>query len=219
MSATSPLSNGQSAYSIRAVTVYCSSSGSVARAFYDASAALGESIAANRWKLVYGGNSVGLMGALADAARAAGGSVIGVTPQLFIDKCIHDQNCQELIVTETLRQRKAVMEDRGDAFIALPGGLGTFEEIFEIICAKQLACHNKPIVLLNIDDYFAPLVAMIEHGIELNFIRARAREVYFVAHDVEQAIDYLRRYVPPAPAPHTASAEQAPETSADSASE
>jgi uncharacterized protein (TIGR00730 family) len=224
MSATSPKIASQSAYSIRAVTVYCSSSGNVARAFFDAAAALGHAIAVNRWKLVYGGNSVGMMGVLANAARAAGGSVIGVTPQLFIDKRIHDQKCEELIITATLRQRKAVMEDRGDAFIALPGGLGTFEEIFEIICAKQLACHNKPVVLLNIDDYYAPLVAMIEHGIKLNFIRARAGEVYFVALDVELAFNFLRRFIPPTPAPapapaHTASAEPFPEPSADPAAD
>jgi uncharacterized protein (TIGR00730 family) len=185
-------------YPIDAVTVYCSSSSKPARGFSDAAAALGRAIAGNRWTLVYGGNAVGMMGTLADAVRTAGGKVIGVTPQLFIDKCVHDLNCEELIVTRTMRDRKAMMEDRGDAFIALPGGLGTFEEIFEIICGKQLACHDKPIVLLNIDDYYAPLLAMIEHGIELHFIRAEARELYFVADSVESAIEHLKTYAPPA---------------------
>src|SRR5213596_2689185 len=170
--------------SIRAVTVYCSSSNRVNQVFNDAAAQLGRALAANHWKLVYGGNNVGMMGVLADAVRAAGGAVIGVTPQLFIDKCVHDENCEELIVTRTMRERKAAMEDRGNAFIALPGGLGTFEEIFEIICGKQLEYHDKAIVLLNIDNYFGPLLAMIEHGIELNFIKPKARELYFVARSV-----------------------------------
>src|SRR5688500_17712638 len=99
-----------------------------------------------------------------------------------------------------MRDRKAIMEERGDAFIALPGGLGTFEEIFEIICGKQLGYHAKAIVLLNIDAYYDPLLAMIEHGVDLHFIKPAARELYFVATTVVEAIDYLHRYVPPAQA-------------------
>ena len=185
---------------ITSVTVYCSSSNQLAQPFNDAAAELGRAIARNHWKLVYGGNNVGMMGVLADACRAAGGKVIGVTPQIFIDKCVHDQNCEELLVTRGMRERKAMMEDRGDAFVALPGGLGTFEEIFEIICGKQLDYHNKPIVLLNIDRYYEPLLAMIDHGVELNFIRRRALELYHVCTSVPEAIEYLRRYVPPAQA-------------------
>src|SRR6185295_13087082 len=114
---------------VHAVTVYCSSSTAIDRAYFDAGRALGAAIARNEWKLVYGGNNVGLMGAIADAVRGAGGKVIGVTPQLFIDKGLDDKNCDEFIVTSNMRERKALMEDRGDAFIALPGGLGTFEEV------------------------------------------------------------------------------------------
>ena len=183
---------------IHAVTVYCSSSRQLAAPFNDAAAELGRAIAHNSWKLVYGGNTVGMMAILANSCRDAGGKVIGVTPQLFIDKCVHDQNCEELLVTRGMRERKAMMEDRGDAFIALPGGLGTFEEIFEIICAKQLEYHDKPIVLLNIDGYYGPLLAMIEHGVQLNFIRQRALELYHVSTSVGDAIEYLRSYVPPA---------------------
>ncbi|HYO08272.1 MAG TPA: TIGR00730 family Rossman fold protein [Tepidisphaeraceae bacterium] len=183
---------------IKAVTVYCSSSNRLAPAFNDAARALGAALAVNGWKLVYGGNNVGMMGVLADAVRAAGGKVIGVTPQLFIDKCVQDENCEELIVTRGMRDRKAEMEDRGDAFIALPGGLGTFEEIFEIICGKQLAYHDKPIVLLNVAGYYDPLLAMIDHGAELHFIRPRARELYFVAQTVDEAIEHVRAYRPAA---------------------
>src|SRR5262245_39611071 len=105
---------------IHAVTVYCSSSAAIPKVHLDAGAALGRAIARQGWKLVYGGNCVGLMGILANATRDAGGKVIGVTPQLFIDKGIDDKQCDELIVTESMRQRKALMEERGDAFIAMP---------------------------------------------------------------------------------------------------
>jgi uncharacterized protein (TIGR00730 family) len=96
-----------------------------------------------------------------------------------------------------MRERKALMEARGDAFLPLPGGLGTFEEIFEIIVGKQLAFHNKPIVLLNTASYFDPLLAMIEHGIEQKFIKPKARELYFVATNVEEAVQYYKSYKPP----------------------
>ena len=183
--------------SIRSVTVYCSSSSAVPRAYAVAAAELGRAIAANQWTLVYGGNKVGTMGALSDACRDAGGRVIGVTPQLFIDKGIDDKRCHELVVTECMRTRKAAMEQRGDAFVTLPGGLGTLEEIFEIIVAKQLGYHDKPIVLLNVNDFFAPLLAMIEQGIEQRFIKPKARELYFVAENVEAAVNHIRSYVPP----------------------
>ena len=139
------------------------------------------------------------MGELANAVRAAGGQVIGITPQLFIDKGIGDTNCEEFLVAKSMRHRKELMEQRGDAFITMPGGLGTFEEIFEIIVGKQLGYHNKPIVLLNINDYFAPLLEMIDHGVEQKFIKPRARELYFVAATVEQAIEHIRNYRATAP--------------------
>ena len=129
---------------IKTVTVYCSSSTTLAAHYYAAGEDLGRAIAENGWKLVYGGNSVGLMKTLADATRAAGGKVIGVTPQLFVDKRCDDKDCEELIVTANMRDRKQVLEERGDAFVALPGGLGTFEEVFDIMTSKQLAYHAKP---------------------------------------------------------------------------
>jgi uncharacterized protein (TIGR00730 family) len=181
---------------IRSVTVYCSSSGKLDAVFMDAAAALGRALAANNWRLVYGGNDVGMMGVLAAAARAAGGKVVGVTPQLFMDKGVADRACDELHVTACMRERKATMEKHGDAFVALPGGLGTFEEFFEIVCGKQLAYRNKPIVLLNVAGYYDPLLKMIDHGLELNFVRPRATQLYFVATTVAEAIEYLKRYEP-----------------------
>lgn len=181
---------------IRNVTVYCSSSRQIADTFLAAGRELGRAIAAHGWGLVYGGNRVGMMSELSDAARAAGGKVIGITPQLFIDKGVHDKLADELIIADGMRHRKAMMEDRGDAFIALPGGLGTFEEIFEIICGKQLGYHNKPIVLLNVAGYYDPLLAMIEHGVATKFIRPMTPQLYHVATTIAGSIQHMETYTP-----------------------
>lgn len=176
------------------VTVYCSSRESLDDCYYQAGAALGRAIAENGWKLVYGGNALGLMKTVADAVRAGGGKVIGITPQLFVDSGCDDKDCEELIVTPGMRQRKELLEARGDAFIALPGGLGTFEEFFEILAAKSLKLHYKPIVLLNTAGYFDPLIQMLQHGIEHGFISARVRNLYHTAATPQNAIDYLLEY-------------------------
>jgi hypothetical protein len=186
---------------IRSVTVYCSSSGDIAPAHFDAGRGLGAAIARNGWTLVYGGNRIGLMGAVADAARAAGGKVIGITPQLLVDHGIADEHCDELIVTAGMRERKALLEQRADAFIALPGGLGTFEEIFEIIVGRVLGAHDKPVVLLNVENYYGPLLAAIEHGIAQHFIRPKARRAYFVAGTVAAAMAHLQNPAEDAAAP------------------
>jgi len=182
--------------SIHSVTVYCSSSSAIPAVYPQAARELGRAIAAQGWALVYGGNSVGLMAAVAEGARESGGKVIGITPQLMVDKGVSDPKCDELVVTNDMRDRKALLEMRGDAFVTLPGGLGTFEEVFEIIVGKQLNYHNKAIVLLNIGGYYEPLLAMIEHGIEQKFVKPAARELYFVAQNVSDAISHLRTYVP-----------------------
>jgi uncharacterized protein (TIGR00730 family) len=184
---------------LRSVTVYCSSSTDIPEHYFRAGADLGTAIARNGWTLVYGGNRIGLMAAVADAARAAGGKVVGVTPQLMLDHGIGDDHCDELVVTAGMRERKALLEQRGDAFIALPGGLGTFEELFEILVSRRLGYHDKPIVLLNAGGYYDALLAAIEQGISQGFIRAKARQAYFVAADVPSAITYLLS----APAPRS----------------
>ena len=177
---------------IRAITVYCSSSRHVDRLYFEAARETGAAIARAGWKVVYGGNNVGCMGALADAARQAGGKVVGITPQLLVDQGIADDRCDELVVTAGMRERKALLEERGDAFLALPGGLGTFEEVFEILVGRVLGYNEKPIVLLNIARYYDPLLAMVEHGIEKRFIRAGAKDSFYVATSVAQSIEILR---------------------------
>ena len=186
---------------IRSVTVYCSSSRDIAPHYLRAGADLGAAVARAGWTLVYGGNRIGLMAQVADAARAAGGRVVGVTPQLMVDHGIGDEHCDELIVTSGMRERKALLEQRGDAFVALPGGLGTLEELFEILVGRLLGYHDKPIVLLNVAGYYDRLVDAVEHGIAEGFIKARARQAWHVAADVAAAMDCLHSAPPPAPAP------------------
>ncbi len=156
-------------------------------------AQLGMAIAREDWRLVYGGNFVGLMAAVAQGARDAGGKVTGITPQLMVDKGLSDNLADELVVTNDMRDRKALLEQRGDAFIALPGGLGTFEEVFEIIVGRQLGYHNKPVIVLNLGGYYRPLLDMIEHGIEQKFIKPAVRDLFFVADDVEETIAFLKK--------------------------
>src|SRR4051812_49709929 len=127
------------------------------------------------------------MDAVAGAARAGGGKVTGITPQLMADLGIVDRQCDELIVTPGMRERKALLEQRGDALVALPGGLGTFEEFFEVLVGRILGYHDKPIVVLNVAGYYRPLLDMIEHGIAQRFIKPKARDAYFVAQTVVEA--------------------------------
>jgi len=182
---------------IRSVTVYCSSSNHVPDVYPRAAAELGRAIARQNWTLVYGGNCVGCMGALANGAREAGGKVLGITPQVMVDEGIGDDKCDELIVTPDMRARKALLEQRGDAFITLPGGIGTFEEYFEILVGRVLKFHQKPVVLLNVAGYYDPLEAMIEHGIEHRFIKPKVRDLYFVAETVADVVGHFKSYLPP----------------------
>lgn len=190
------MSNG-----IRAVTVYCSSSKKVAPIYSATANALGNGIAQRGWKLIYGGNYVGCMAALADGARAGGARIVGITPQLLVDKGIADRKCDELLVTAGMRERKAMMEQHGDAFIALPGGIGTLEEVFEILVGRHLGFHNKPIVLLNIAGFYNPLLQMLQHGLQEGFIRKDAVELMFVTAEVEAALNHLQQHGTPPPPP------------------
>ena len=195
---------------IRSVTVYCSSSSEIPQHYFRAGCELGAAIAHRGWTLVYGGNRIGLMGAVADAARDAGGRVVGITPQLMVDQGIGDDRCEELIVTGGMRERKALLEQRADAFIALPGGLGTFEEFFEVLVARVLGYHDKPIVLLNTAGYYDALLDALDKGVAEGFIRPKSRRAYFVAKAVNEALDYLAAAPPPAPAPPAAPASEEP---------
>lgn len=198
------------ANTIRSVTVYCSSSRAIAPVYFDAGRELGRAIAERGWTLVYGGDVRGLMGAVADAAHAAGGRVEGVYPRIFSGSGGENRNCHDFVVTECMRTRKAEMERRGDAFVALPGGLGTLEELFEIIVGRQLGVHAKPVVLLNVNDYWRPMVEMIERGIEQHFIKPQGRDLFHVASAVAEAIEHIASYQPVPPADKWFTAGDAP---------
>jgi uncharacterized protein (TIGR00730 family) len=191
-------SGGRVTEPIRAVTVYCSSSSMLAESYFDAARQMGRAIAGQSWALVYGGGNTGLMGAVADAAAQAGGRVIGIMPKSIMTREINRPGCDEFLITECMRTRKAALEARGDAFIALPGGLGTFEEIFEIIVGRQLNVHLKPIVLLNTNAYWQPLVAMVQQGIDQQFIKPDACNSFHVTSSVAEAVAYINTYIPAA---------------------
>ncbi len=178
--------------SVRAVTVFLSSAKKVDAVYFDAARQLGQAIAREGWALVYGGNYIGCMAAIADGAREMGGQVIGITPKLFVDENVSDTLCDELIVTDSMRQRKHLLEQRGDAFITLPGGIGTFEEFFEIVVARQLGYHKKPIILLNINGFYSPLLELLEKGTEQHFVRPETKNIIQVATTIEEAMVILR---------------------------
>jgi uncharacterized protein (TIGR00730 family) len=179
---------------IRNVTVYCASSARLAKVYSEAASALGRALALRGWGVIYGGDSAGLMGAVADGAFAAGGKIIGIIPQRLLDNMIKNERCHEIVVARDMRHRKEMLEARGDAMITLPGGIGTLEEFFEIIVGRQLGFHTKPVVLLNTAGYYNPLLAMIDHGIEHHFIRPSSRELFYVTESVDDAVDYLSRH-------------------------
>ncbi|MBN1247475.1 MAG: TIGR00730 family Rossman fold protein, partial [Anaerolineae bacterium] len=147
--------------------------------------------------LVYGGADIGLMGAVAQAVKMGGGTVIGVMPTALQEKRIVFSDADEFIVTRDMRERKAVMEARSDAFVVLPGGFGTLEELSETLTLRQIGAHTKPIVLLNTANYYAPLVALFEHFYEQRFAHPW-RHYYYVAGDVPDVFSYLDAYRPDA---------------------
>jgi uncharacterized protein (TIGR00730 family) len=168
----------------------------LAPVYFDAARGMGRAIAMQKWSLVYGGGNTGLMGAVADAAADACGKVIGIMPKSIMSREVNREGCDEFLITECMRTRKAALEQRGDAFIALPGGLGTFEEIFEIIVGRQLNSHAKPIVLLNTNRYWEPLRAMVQQGIDQHFIKPDAHTYFHITSSVSDAISYIEQFVP-----------------------
>ena len=181
---------------ISAVTVFCGSSDAVAPKYFAAADELGGKLARRGWRLVYGGGSVGLMGAIARAVLAHGGQVTGVIPKALLDLGVGEERVTELVVTEGMRDRKAIMDARGDAFVALPGGLGTLEEVLEVMTLKQLGYHTKPVAVLDLGGYFTPLWTQFQHGLDEGFIRPEYLDLWYPAPDVDALIRYLESYAP-----------------------
>src|SRR6188474_1106036 len=182
---------------IRNICVYCGSSAGTDPRFVRDAAALGSILAENGIGLIYGGGSVGLMGALSSAAIAKGGAVTGVIPEFLSGRERPLADAQELIVTRDMHERKRIMFERSDAFVALPGGIGTLEELVEQLTWSQLGRHKKPILVVNVDSFWDPLCALLDHMQALEFIRAGLTVDLLVADSVEQILPKLRGALTP----------------------
>src|SRR5215472_4038022 len=169
---------------IRWLCVYCGSSGSVGRQYREAASELGERLATAGIGLVYGGGRVGLMGLLADAALAAGGDVTGIIPSRLRDAELAHLGATELVVVDSMHERKRLMAEKADAFAVLPGGIGTLDEMFETVSWKQLELHDKPILLADIGGYWTPLRALLEDVVTKGFAQPRTRELVRVVPTV-----------------------------------
>ncbi len=166
---------------IRSICVFCGSSSGARPQYAAAARELGGLLAHRRIKVVYGGGHVGMMGELADAALAAGGAVVGVIPQHLMRPEVAHQRLDELVVVESMHTRKRTMSERADAFVVLPGGFGTFEEMFEMVTWLQLRLHSKPVGLVNCLGYFDHLLAFLHHAADEGFIRPQHRGLFLVA--------------------------------------
>ena len=166
---------------LRAICVFCGSSSGQGDGFRRAAADLGTLLAQQKRALIYGGAHVGTMGVVADACLAAQGKVVGVMPQRLVDREVAHQHLTELHVVDTMHTRKAMMADRADAFIALPGGFGTYDELFEILTWAQIGLHQKPIGLLNVADFYTPLLTFLRGSVEAGFVQPRHFAMLHVA--------------------------------------
>ena len=174
-----------------AICVYCSSSTAIAPAYVQLAAQVGTELARRGHTLVSGGGNVSCMGAVARAARAGGATTLGVIPRALLDLEVGDRDADELLVVDDMRTRKALMESRSDAFLTLPGGLGTLEELLEIWVARSLGLHRKPVVALDVDGLYAPLRAQVDLLLERGFVRPKPSAVLQWASSVQEAIDLV----------------------------
>lgn len=174
-----------------AICVYCGSAGDVPDSYRAAAVALGRTIGEISGTMVYGGGRVGLMGLAADAALAAGATVVGVIPDFLRRHEVGHGSVSELMVVETMHERKALMYERSDAFVVLPGGFGTLDEAFEMLTWRQLGLHDKPILLLNIDGFWSPLITLIQHLVATGFVKPAAASLLTVVDQVEAVLPTL----------------------------
>jgi uncharacterized protein (TIGR00730 family) len=179
--------------SIKNAAVFCASADGVNPIYRAAAEELGQALATRNIGLIYGGAKVGLMQAVADAALAHGGRVVGVIPEVLVDLEVAHQGLTELHVTSTMHTRKALMGDRSDAFIVLPGGYGTFEELFEVLAWRTLKLHSKPIILLNTRGYYDGLLTFLDHGTREGMMSAAKREILLVAGTVGEVFALIEQ--------------------------
>jgi uncharacterized protein (TIGR00730 family) len=181
----------------KTICVYSSSSDAVSEHYFEAARELGSLIGEHQYTMIYGAGNIGLMGRLAQSVHQHGGKVIGVIPEFLNDFGLAYEAADEIIVTTGMRERKAVMEQRADAFIALPGGFGTLEEMLEVITLKQLQLHRKPIVFINILNFYEKLFQQFEHLFQESFAKEDQRKLYAIVPNAKEALAYIETYQPP----------------------
>ena len=181
---------------IQSICVFCASSESVDDLFKDIALELGRELGRRGIDLVYGGASIGLMGCLARGVHEEKGKVIGVLPEFFKTKDIEYSEADELIVTKNMRERKAVMDKRSDAFIVLPGGIGTLEEAMEILSMRQLRLTDKPLVFINTQGFYEGLCGIFEEMVALKFAKPNVMDMYAMVPNPQSALEYLLSYIP-----------------------
>ena len=183
------------------ICIYGASSDSIDKSFLDTGEFLGKAIANKNHTVVFGGGAAGLMGAVARGAHKAGGEIIGICPSFFnVDGALFDK-CTKMIYTKTMRERKQLLDEMSDAFIITPGGIGTFDEFFEIYTLRQLGTHKKPIAIYNANGYYDSLIDMLKNAINKNFMPATNMDLLFISDNPQQIISHIENYNP---ADHTA---------------
>ena len=182
--------------SVKNVCVFASSSSVLDKSFYDDARELGLLIGKNGYNVVYGGSRLGLMYACAGAVKESGGKICGIMPERMINfGCANPDDCDEFCVTQGMRERKALLDEKSDAVIALAGGFGTLEELSEMIVQKQLGYNNKPIVLVNTNGFYDNLIRFFDDIVSMKFANKESKNLYYVAATPVDAINYLNNYV------------------------
>ncbi len=176
------------------ICIYGAASNDIDKSYLECGEKLGKEIALRNHTLVFGGGATGLMGAVARGVDSNGGALIGIAPRFFDIEGVLYQNCSELIYTDTMRNRKELMEEKSDAFVVTPGGIGTLEEFLEILTLRSLDRHQKPIALFNINGYFDSLVAFLQNGVEQKFLRKEDMDLMFICNNEKAILDYFENY-------------------------
>jgi uncharacterized protein (TIGR00730 family) len=182
---------------MKRLCVFCGSRTGASNNYVEQTRLFGRALVRRGYGLVFGGGHVGLMGVLADTVRQLGGETIGVIPRALVDRELADQQLTELCVVASMHERKAMMAELSDAFIALPGGFGTLDELFEILTWRQLHFHEKPIGILNISAFFNPLLTWIDRSVADDFVKANNRDLLIVANDAETLLEGIETKIAP----------------------
>jgi uncharacterized protein (TIGR00730 family) len=183
--------------SLQSICVFCGSNGGTRSDYLRIAGSVGTRLAQRGIRIVYGGGSCGLMGAVADAALAAGGCVVGVIPHAIERRELAHRGVSELQIVGSMHERKAKMNEQSDAFLALPGGLGTYEELFEVLSWAQLGIHRKPVAILNVAGYFDPLLEMLDHALAEKFLRPEHRALLLHGDEIDELLSRMAAYEAP----------------------